>query len=125
MSYSRSVDRRPGDKEVAVTWSDEVMTTATLARPTSTTTSTNAGTTGTTGGGLPDQLTRRELEVLALMAEGRSNRAIGEQLTVELKTVETHVSSVFTKLGLNEDPHGNRRVLAVLRFLVHSPVRAG
>ena len=98
------------------------MTTATLARPTSTTTtSTNAG----TGGGLPDQLTRRELEVLALMAEGRSNRAIGEQLTVELKTVETHVSSVFTKLGLNEDPHGNRRVLAVLRFLVHSPVRAG
>jgi serine/threonine-protein kinase len=51
------------------------------------------------------QLSPRELEVLALMAEGRSNRAIGEQLTVELKTVETHVSRVFTKLGLNEDRH--------------------
>jgi serine/threonine-protein kinase len=65
---------------------------------------------------LLDQLSPRELEVLALMAEGRSNRAIGEQLTVELKTVETHVSRVFTKLGLNEDRHENRRVLAVLTF---------
>jgi len=64
-----------------------------------------------------DQLSPRELEVLALMAEGRSNRAIGEQLTVELKTVETHVGRVFTKLGLNEDRHENRRVLAVLTFL--------
>jgi serine/threonine-protein kinase len=63
-----------------------------------------------------DQLSPRELEVLTLMAEGRSNRAIGEQLTVELKTVETHVSRVFTKLGLNEDRHENRRVLAVLAF---------
>src|SRR6476661_3858018 len=50
-----------------------------------------------------DQLSPRELEVLALMAEGRSNRAIGEQLAVELKTVETHVSRVFTKLGLDEN----------------------
>ncbi len=50
------------------------------------------------------------------MAEGRSNRAIGEQLTVELKTVETHVSRVFAKLGLTEDRHENRRVLAVLTF---------
>ena len=67
-----------------------------------------------------DQLGRlspRELEVLALMAEGLSNRAIGERLTVELKTVEAHVSSVFTKLGLNEDRHANRRVGAVLVFL--------
>lgn len=63
-----------------------------------------------------DRLSPRELEVLALMAEGRSNRAIGEQLAVELKTVETHVSRVFTKLGLNEDRHENRRVLAVLTF---------
>jgi DNA-binding NarL/FixJ family response regulator len=62
------------------------------------------------------QLSPRELEVLELMAEGRSNRAIGEQLTVELKTVETHVSRVFTKLGLHEDRHENRRVLAVLTF---------
>lgn len=66
---------------------------------------------------LLDPLSPRELEVLALMAEGRSNRAIGEQLTVELKTVETHVSRVFAKLGLNEDRYGNRRVLAVLTFL--------
>jgi DNA-binding NarL/FixJ family response regulator len=75
----------------------------------------------TFGGTRPDDplelLSPRELEVLTLMAEGRSNRAIGEQLMVELKTVETHVSRVFTKLGLNEDRHGNRRVLAVLTFL--------
>jgi serine/threonine-protein kinase len=70
---------------------------------------------------LLDQLSRRELEVLTLMAEGRSNRAIGEQLRVELKTVETHVGRVFTKLGLNEDRHENRRVLAVLTFLVGRP----
>jgi DNA-binding NarL/FixJ family response regulator len=64
-----------------------------------------------------DQLSPRELEVLALMADGRSNRAIGVQLAVELKTVETHVSRVFAKLGLSEDRHENRRVLAVLTFL--------
>jgi DNA-binding NarL/FixJ family response regulator len=63
------------------------------------------------------QLSRRELQVLTLMAEGRSNRAIGETLDVELKTVETHVSRIFTKLGLNEDRTENRRVLAVLTFL--------
>jgi DNA-binding NarL/FixJ family response regulator len=71
----------------------------------------------TPGADLLDQLSPRELEVLALMSEGRSNRAIGEQLRVELKTVETHVGRVFTKLGLNEDRHENRRVLAVLVFL--------
>jgi DNA-binding NarL/FixJ family response regulator len=65
------------------------------------------------------RLSPRELQVLALMAEGRSNRAIGDQLTVEVKTVETHVSRVFTKLGLDEDRHENRRVLAVLAFLGH------
>ncbi|MBO0846477.1 MAG: helix-turn-helix transcriptional regulator [Nocardioides sp.] len=63
------------------------------------------------------QLSPREAEVLALMAQGRSNRAIGDQLEVELKTVETHVGRIFTKLGLNEDRHENRRVLAVLTFL--------
>lgn len=62
-------------------------------------------------------LSPRELDVLALMAEGRSNRAIGEYLAVELKTVETHVGRVFTKLGLEEDRHQNRRVRAVLAFL--------
>ena len=60
------------------------------------------------------QLSPREWEVLALMAEGRSNLAISEQLTIELKTVETHVSRVFTKLGLDEDRYENRRVRAVL-----------
>jgi DNA-binding NarL/FixJ family response regulator len=65
---------------------------------------------------LLDRLSPREREVLALMAEGRSNHAIGEQLAVELKTVETHVGRVFTKLGLHEDRHENRRVLAVLAF---------
>jgi DNA-binding NarL/FixJ family response regulator len=87
-------------------------------------TTTLFGSTGATGGAfggtrhddLLGHLSPRELEVLALMAEGRSNRAIGEQLTVGLKTVETHVSRVFTKLGLNEDRYGNRRVLAVLTF---------
>ena len=78
--------------------------TATLFRP-------------TIGVDLLDRLSHRELEVLTLMAEGRSNRAIGEQLMVELKTIETHVSRVFTKLGLVEDRHENRRVLAVLAFL--------
>jgi DNA-binding NarL/FixJ family response regulator len=63
-----------------------------------------------------DQLSAREWEVLALMAEGRSNRAISDQLSVRLKTVETHVGRVFTKLGLNEDRQENRRVLAVLAF---------
>jgi DNA-binding NarL/FixJ family response regulator len=71
-----------------------------------------------------DHLSARELEVLALMAQGWSNRAIGEQLTVELKTVETHVSRVFTKLGLHEDRHGNRRVLAVLTFFGRQTVSA-
>ncbi len=66
---------------------------------------------------LLDQLSPRELEVLELMAEGRSNRAIGERLAVELKTVETHVSRLFTKLALTEDRSENRRVLAVLTFL--------
>ncbi|HET9841299.1 MAG TPA: helix-turn-helix transcriptional regulator [Nocardioides sp.] len=88
-----------------------------LSRATHTTTA-PAQTSGRTHrGDLLDQLSPRELEVLALMAEGRSNRAIGEQLTVELKTVETHVGRLFTKLGLNEDRHENRRVLAVLTFL--------
>ena len=63
------------------------------------------------------RLSRREREVLALMAEGRSNRAIGDQLAVDVKTVETHVGRVFAKLGLGEERSGNRRVLAVLIFL--------
>jgi DNA-binding NarL/FixJ family response regulator len=72
-----------------------------------------------------DQLSPRELDVLALMAVGRSNRAIAEQLTVELKTVETHVGRVFTKLGLNADGYENRRVLAVLTYFGRAPAVAG
>jgi DNA-binding NarL/FixJ family response regulator len=68
-------------------------------------------------GDLLDHLSSREQEVLALMAEGRSNRAIAEGLRVELKTVETHVGRIFIKLGLYEDRYENRRVLAVLRYV--------
>jgi DNA-binding NarL/FixJ family response regulator len=63
-------------------------------------------------------LTRREREVLALMAEGRSNAAIAEQLVVGGGAVEKHINNIFTKLGLAAgDERGNRRVLAVLRYL--------
>jgi serine/threonine-protein kinase len=62
-------------------------------------------------------LTDREREVLSLMAEGRSNRAIGASLFLSEKTVEAHVRGIFTKLGLLPTTDENRRVLAVLAFL--------
>jgi serine/threonine-protein kinase len=62
-------------------------------------------------------LTDREREVLSLMAEGCSNRAIGSRLSVSEKTVEAHVRGIFTKLDLLPAPDDNRRVLAVLAFL--------
>jgi len=62
-------------------------------------------------------LSERERDVMRLMAEGRSNAAIGQQLYVSHKTVETHVASVFAKLGLHPTPDQNRRVLAVLKWL--------
>jgi DNA-binding NarL/FixJ family response regulator len=62
-------------------------------------------------------LTEREREVLALMAEGRSNIAVSERLALRPKTVEAHVKSIFTKLGLAESADDHRRVLAVLTYL--------
>jgi DNA-binding NarL/FixJ family response regulator len=66
-----------------------------------------------------DDLTPREREVLALMAEGRSNQGIADQLVVTVAAVERHVTSIFGKLGLRAVPEDHRRVLAVLRFLGH------
>ena len=63
------------------------------------------------------RLTPRETEVLALMAEGRSNHAIGEQLVITERAVEKHVTSIFSKLGLPPAEDDHRRVLAVLTFL--------
>ena len=63
------------------------------------------------------ELTARERDVLGLMAEGRSNRAIASTLVIGDKTVETHVASIFSKLGLEEAPDDHRRVLAVLTWL--------
>ena len=62
-------------------------------------------------------LTAREREVLALVAEGRSNKAIGERLELSQRGVQKHVTAVFTKLGLTADEDDNRRILAVLEYL--------
>jgi len=63
------------------------------------------------------ELTPRETEVLELMAEGRSNRAIGERLFITPRAVEKHVTSIFGKLGLAAAAEDHRRVLAVLAYL--------
>jgi len=62
------------------------------------------------------RLSRREHEVLALVAEGRSNRAIADRLHVADRTVEAHVTQIFLKLGVDTSPASHRRVLAVLSF---------
>lgn len=64
-----------------------------------------------------DDLTLRERDVLELMAEGRSNRAIGERLGLAEKTVESNVRIILSKLGLEPDAGDHRRVLAVLTYL--------
>jgi DNA-binding NarL/FixJ family response regulator len=64
-----------------------------------------------------DELTAREREVLTLMAEGRSNRAIAGELVITERAVEKHVTSIFTKLNLPSSAEDHRRVLAVLTYL--------
>jgi DNA-binding NarL/FixJ family response regulator len=64
-----------------------------------------------------DELTPREMEVLSLMAEGRSNTAIADEMTVSEGAIEKHISNIFSKLGLSPDQHDHRRVLAVLTYL--------
>jgi DNA-binding NarL/FixJ family response regulator len=63
------------------------------------------------------ELTAREREVLGLVAEGMSNRAISSRLVVTERTVEAHITQIFQKLQLPESPDQHRRVLAVLAFL--------
>jgi len=66
---------------------------------------------------LIDDLTAREKSVLAWMAEGRSNEAIASQLKISPKTLETHIGTIYSKLGLEPSTGDHRRVLAVLRYL--------
>jgi DNA-binding NarL/FixJ family response regulator len=63
------------------------------------------------------ELTDREHQVLELIAEGRSNQAIGDKLFLSPKTIETHIHQIFQKLELSGSPDSHRRVLAVLAFL--------
>jgi DNA-binding NarL/FixJ family response regulator len=64
-----------------------------------------------------EALTPRELEVLELVAEGRTNTAIAAQLVVTIGAVEKHIANIFTKLRLPHTDEDNRRVLAVLAYL--------
>ena len=62
-------------------------------------------------------LTRRQLQVLALMAKGDNNAAIARRLVLEEKSVENHINGIFTQLRLKGDPAAHRRVKAVLLYL--------
>jgi DNA-binding NarL/FixJ family response regulator len=70
-----------------------------------------------------DELTPREREVLALIAQGKTDRGISDELVVTRKTVEAHVRSILGKLDLPTDANENRRVHAVLAFLRHTGTR--
>lgn len=74
---------------------------------------------GSTGRGL-DRLTEREHSVLALMAEGLSNQAIGRRLFLSESAISKYTTSMFGKLGVSDDDDSNRRVLAVLTYLNES-----
>jgi DNA-binding NarL/FixJ family response regulator len=65
------------------------------------------------------QLTPRELDVLRHMAQGMNNRAIAKALTLSESTIEKHVNSTFSKLGLTQEPGLHHRVTAVLTYLRH------
>jgi DNA-binding NarL/FixJ family response regulator len=67
-----------------------------------------------------DELTPRERQVMALMAEGRSNSGIAAELIVTVAAVERHITGIFDKLGLRQVPEDHRRVLAVLEYLKRS-----
>jgi DNA-binding NarL/FixJ family response regulator len=64
-----------------------------------------------------DDLTPRERQVLALIAQGLSNAGIARELVVTVAAIERHVTGIFDKLGLNQTPEAHRRVLAVLTYL--------
>jgi DNA-binding NarL/FixJ family response regulator len=64
-----------------------------------------------------DRLTTREREVLVLIAQGRSNAGVADELVITVAAVERHVTSIFDKLGLRQSPEQHRRVLAVLTYL--------
>jgi DNA-binding NarL/FixJ family response regulator len=68
-----------------------------------------------------EALTERERQILHLMAEGRSNHGIAAQLSISPRTVETHVGSILATLGIPDEPHDHRRVLAVLAVLRPDP----
>jgi DNA-binding NarL/FixJ family response regulator len=71
------------------------------------------------------RLTERELEVLALLAEGRSNTGIAQLLVVSPRTVENHVANIFRALTLDDTETGNRRVQATLAYLLNGTTPPG